>query len=154
MLYFFECFHFYARSHNFKKQLLASACLSVCLSLYPHAVSRLLPDCFYKILFSKYYRKYVEKIQLWLKFIWNFTWRREHIYCILLNSSEEEKYFRKSCTEKQIIGRNSNSKCIYINEKCSDKKALQEKAVISFRLWALVTSTQTRFNINTHGKTW
>ena len=43
---------------------------------------------------------------------------------------------------------------VYIqNENCSDKKALQEKAMISFRLWALVTSNQTSFNINTHGKT-
>jgi hypothetical protein len=52
-----------------------------------------------------FFRNYVEKIQVLLKYDKNngyFTWRRFHIYDnISLNSPQNEKYFRQNCRENQ-----------------------------------------------------
>ena len=74
--------------------------MSVCLSfsLSPRYKSAATGLFFNDILYSKYFLKYAEKIEIWLKFVknkWNFTWRRVHIYDISLKFYEKEKYFRQ-----------------------------------------------------------
>ena len=81
-----------ARSQNCEKRLLASSCLSVC----PHATTRLPLDGFSRNLIFEYFffRKHVEKIQVSLKSDKNngyFTWRTLYIFDhISLNSSKNE----------------------------------------------------------------
>jgi hypothetical protein len=55
---------FQARSQNCEKQLLASSCLSVCLSVRLHGTTCLPLDGFSRNLIFEYFRKSAEKIQV------------------------------------------------------------------------------------------
>ena len=73
---------------------------SVCLSVRPHGTTRLPLDGFWWNLIFEFCRKYIEKIQVSLKFDKNngyVTWRRFHVYeNIPLNSSYNKKCFREN----------------------------------------------------------
>jgi hypothetical protein len=88
-----------ARLRNCEKRPLASSYLSVCLSVFPRWTTRLPLDGFSLNLYLSIFRKYVEKIQFWLKSDKNkgyFTWKTVYIYDnTSQNSSYGEKCFRQ-----------------------------------------------------------
>jgi len=85
-------FSFHSRLQNFEKRLFASsclyACLSVCLSAWKNLGSQW--NDIYDNLYCSIFRKYVQKIKIFLKSNKNngqFTWRPVYIYDnISLNS--------------------------------------------------------------------
>jgi hypothetical protein len=93
-------FGFQARSQNCWKGLLASSCLTVCLSVLrqsvrPHGTSWLPVNGFLWNLIFEYFSKICREVQVSLKSDKNngySTWRLMHVYDILLTSFKNEKW--------------------------------------------------------------
>jgi hypothetical protein len=108
----------FAPSQNFEKWLLASSCLSVCLSVRMNQMGSHSTD-FHRIWHLRIFRKPVEKIQVSLKsdkYKGYFTWRPMCVYYNLSsNSSENEKCFIQSCRENQNT---PYAQCLFTEKSC------------------------------------